>query len=291
MGADRVAVVVKTFATTTRDDGQEEVTRFTYQSMMLPDALYDLEPASEKIDAWAFGTVLFNLLSASPLLPVNRDDDLVNADAYRRVVQWKETDDAADDDAMPEVIVAGRLVPAGGSRIARLIDDEVADGGARDVLKRLLDPDPTRRWTVKQAIDGYFGEDGKLARSPAAGEGGSVALDEIKSMIAENLRISKKTLTTVTSMDKKLDSALVKLDHLQLDVAEMKECQALGFEALRDQVAHCARGAHTGACNCPTKPLFLSFPSFSFPFLPITLPRCHTAPPGAALPRGRPGVL
>ena len=77
MGADRVAVVVKTFATTTRDDGQEEVTRFTYQSTMLPDALYDLEPASEKIDAWAFGTVLFNMLSASPLLPVNRDDDLL----------------------------------------------------------------------------------------------------------------------------------------------------------------------------------------------------------------------
>jgi len=198
---------------------------------------------------------------------------------------------------MPEVIVAGRLVPAGGSRIARLIDDEVADGGARDVLKRLLDPDPTRRWTVKQAIDGYFGEDGKLARSPAAGEGGSVALDEIKSMIAENLRISKKTLTTVTSMDKKLDSALVKLDHLQLDVAEMKECQALGFEALRDQVEHCASGAHTGACSCPTKPHFLSFPSFSFPFLPfpsLSFPSpCRGAPraPGAALPRGGPGLL
>jgi serine/threonine protein kinase len=74
--------VVKTFLTTPKDDP------------INPDDLpYALVPSSPAIDMWSLGTVLFALLTGSPLFPVNRDDDLNNADAMDAVLNWDEKRD------------------------------------------------------------------------------------------------------------------------------------------------------------------------------------------------------
>jgi serine/threonine protein kinase len=74
--------VVKTFLTTPEDEP------------INPEALpYALVPSSPAIDIWSLGTVLFALVTGSPLFPVNRDDDLNNADAMDAVLNWDEKRD------------------------------------------------------------------------------------------------------------------------------------------------------------------------------------------------------
>lgn len=65
--------VVKTFRTT-YDDGNE-------QPLEPKDLPYNLVEATPAIDIWSFGTILFALVTGSPLFPVNRDDDLNNGEA------------------------------------------------------------------------------------------------------------------------------------------------------------------------------------------------------------------
>eukprot|EP00947_MAST-08B_sp_MAST-8B-sp1_P005371 g5371.t1 len=107
-------VVVKTFRQ--RKDG----------TPIDPDRLpYDLIHSSTAVDVWALGALLFLFLAGENLVLVNRDDDLTTAAAMTYIANW---DDAA---------------------AAARINVAVKDDAARDLLRKLLDPDVARR----QAVD------------------------------------------------------------------------------------------------------------------------------------------
>ena len=103
--------VVKTFLTTPEDEP------------INPEALpYALVPSSPAIDIWSLGTVLFALVTGSPLFPVNRDDDLNNADAMDAVLNWDEKRDlpkllgAIENPPVKELLGEVRALRASGAK-------------------------------------------------------------------------------------------------------------------------------------------------------------------------------
>lgn len=71
--------VVRTYRTNA--DGSPDATK------PLP---YPLVRASPAVDIWAFGLMLFNLISGKPLLAVNRDCDIVDGDKFRQAASWSD---------------------------------------------------------------------------------------------------------------------------------------------------------------------------------------------------------
>lgn len=79
--------------------------------------------ASEAVDLWAFGLMLFTFLAGEPLLSTNRDDDLLSPADYRAVVSWTKRE------------LDARLLP--------LLKKGYYT--AVDLLSRLLHPNPIER--------------------------------------------------------------------------------------------------------------------------------------------------
>ncbi|GMI21472.1 hypothetical protein TeGR_g6503, partial [Tetraparma gracilis] len=75
--------VVKTFRAITDGDGNEQ----PLEPHLLPYSPVESAPA---FDMWSLGTVLFTLVTGSPLFPVNRDDDLNDGEAMEALVSWDE---------------------------------------------------------------------------------------------------------------------------------------------------------------------------------------------------------
>ena len=70
---------VKTFSLT--DEGTPK------QTEGLP---YELVEASEAIDYWSLGALLFQLVAGEPLVPSNRDDDCVDGNAMATLASWED---------------------------------------------------------------------------------------------------------------------------------------------------------------------------------------------------------
>ena len=84
-----------------------------YVNNMLP---YELLPASEKSDIWAFGMILFTLLTSSSLLNSTYDCMLRNVDAYEQLYEWNSEKavafiSAAVDDDLARDLLLNILVP------------------------------------------------------------------------------------------------------------------------------------------------------------------------------------
>jgi serine/threonine protein kinase len=105
--------VVKTFRTVRDADG--------FEQPELPEGLpYDLVEATPAIDIWSFGTILYALITGSPLFPVNRDDDLDSGEAMAALHDWDENS------------LADKL-------------STVENPPVKDLLFRLLARDPAKR--------------------------------------------------------------------------------------------------------------------------------------------------
>lgn len=63
----------------------DERTGHPFSSASLP---YDLVPLSESISSWMFAVLMFELCSGEPLLPVNRRKDLIDDDAFLKLLAW-----------------------------------------------------------------------------------------------------------------------------------------------------------------------------------------------------------
>ena len=90
---------------------------------------YDLVHASESIDAWALGVLVFTLLTGETLVPSTRDDDCASGMAMHILYLWG---------TQPDVF----------SEIFKKIDDDAA----RDLVQQLLQKEPEKRPTVASLL-------------------------------------------------------------------------------------------------------------------------------------------
>ena len=198
--ADGQLIVVKTFATDA--DNKPIVSG-------LP---YSLVNASVSIDVWAFGVLLYYLVSASPLLLVNRDEDLLDG-AFARILEWA-------DNGMLQKMIEAQIRPK--------------DSSAADLLLHLLDPNPQLRWDVSSVLKSDFFN----PRTHGDGES-SGATRQL--MLSLDLKVSAmaKDVTEVKhdvkEVKKDVKTALVKLDQISDQIEDVKEFQRMGFEALQQQ--------------------------------------------------------
>jgi len=99
---------------------------------------YELENATEAIDMWSYGALLFTLLTGYSLFKVDRDDDLENENEMATLKSWDET------------VMSKKL-------------KDVKDLNASNLLGKLLHPDPNNRISATKAIEHpYFKRDNGL---------------------------------------------------------------------------------------------------------------------------------
>ena len=113
---------------------------------------YALVPASAAIDAWAFGALLFYLISATPLISVSRDEDAADEVAYESVFEW-------GSNSKP---------------LERLIEIKIkrVDPYAAKLLSCLLEPNPSLRLSIAGCINDTFFKEQSLGNV-------MMALDEL----------------------------------------------------------------------------------------------------------------
>ena len=203
--ADGQLIVVKTFATDVNNKPIKDGLPY------LP-----LVSASVAIDMWAFGVLLYCLVSASPLLPVNRDEDLLEG-TFARILEW------AHNGKMLEKMIEAQIRPK--------------DGFAADLLLHLLDPEPSTRWDITTVLDSKFFDQKRVS-----GDGRSSDVTRLmKSLDLMSLEVSAmaKDMTEVKDdmkdVKKNVNTALVKLDKISDQIKDLKEFQRMGFEALQQQ--------------------------------------------------------
>ena len=203
IAADGKVIVVKTFA---MDDSKP------INKPIMAGLPYDLVEASVAIDVWAFGVLLYCLVSASPLLVVNRDEDLLDKD-YASILEWADKK---------------------GGMLKELIDTQIRpkDSSAADLLNHLLNPNPESRclYNMDFVLKDKFFEPSKQ------GDGVSLQLmrsiDHNLSKVAIGVDELKDDMKEVK---KDMKSALVKLDSISEQIGDLKEFQRMGFEALQQQ--------------------------------------------------------
>ena len=71
--------MVKSFRS---DSSDEEIAILPYYDSIVK--------ANVGIDIWAFGLLLYYLCAGQPLLPVNRDDDVADAESMMRAASWSD---------------------------------------------------------------------------------------------------------------------------------------------------------------------------------------------------------
>jgi serine/threonine protein kinase len=86
--------VVKTFLTKEeivwKEQHGETKKVSEYHPVDIVELPYDLVDATAAIDIWAFGVVLYSLVTRLPLFAVNLDDDLSDATAMKYLCEWNE---------------------------------------------------------------------------------------------------------------------------------------------------------------------------------------------------------
>ena len=102
------------------------------------DLPYALVPASAAADVWSYGAMLFHMCTGEPLLPVNRDTDLVDGAAMRQALGW------SDEQLRRKV---GNASMPGDALQARLV---------KDLLKLVLRPDPAQRVSLQSVLEHPF---------------------------------------------------------------------------------------------------------------------------------------
>ena len=187
--ADGQLIVVKTFATVDDDKPIRNG---------LPYLLVD---ASVAIDVWAFGVLLYCLVSGSPLLSVNRDEDLLEG-AFARILEWSHH-------GMLEKMIEAQIRPK--------------DSSAADLLLHLLHPDPALRWDIASVLKSEFIVQG------VGGDSGSSGTMQVV------LRKLSAITKGVAEVNQNVVKVLVKLDKISDQIEDVLECQRRGFEAILQQ--------------------------------------------------------
>ena len=203
IAADGKLIVVKTFA---MDDNK------LINKPIVAGLPYDLVEASVAIDVWAFGVLLYCLVSASPLLVVNRDEDLLDKD-YASILEWADKK---------------------GGILQEMIDTQIRpkDSSAADLLIHLLnpDPEPRRLYNMDVLLADKFFESSK--------QGDGVSLQLMRSIDHNLSKVVKDVIEIKDDMKevkKDVKTALVKLNSISEQIGDLKEFQRMGFEALQQQ--------------------------------------------------------
>eukprot|EP00964_Phaeocystis_antarctica_P148179 scaffold114948_cov69-Phaeocystis_antarctica.AAC.1 len=158
--------VVKTFRT--GDDGNP----------IFNGLPYELLPASQSLDMWSLGTMLYLLLTGENLVPVTRDDDFLSGAGMGYVVDW-------DDQ----------------KRRAKL--NKVEDPAASDLLSQLFSPKPEER--SKESLQVF------LRTHPFFNP------DSNDATIAEQLELISKTVLDNNTIVKKNNTLLLAIKDLSLE--------------------------------------------------------------------------
>lgn len=140
-------VAVRTFRS------QEETAGLPYSSSLVK--------ASPQLDMWSFGSVLFTLMSGTPLLACGVDDDITSDEDVLQAATWSDA-------------------PTGPASISRLIDSKVGGSpAAAHLLKMILQPNPVKRpATMQEVLDHPYFQLGSVG-SGSGGSSGGVDNSEI----------------------------------------------------------------------------------------------------------------
>ena len=130
--------VVKTFSTegvsACKELGERALESIKeYHPVVEPPPPYHLVKATEAIDIWSFGVVLYSLHAGSPLFDVNRDDDINTTQAMQELYEWDVH-----------------------KKLTKL--EKVSDPFAHKFLMKLLSRNPAERYESMEEIlrDDYF---------------------------------------------------------------------------------------------------------------------------------------
>jgi len=181
-----------------------------------------LVPASEAIDSWSFGMLLFQLLSNKSMLQSNTDDDIGDEEAMWRAATWK-------DAQLSESI------------FAHITDNPLAV----DLLHKLLVVDPSQRLTMKAAIHHPF-FDAELSTGVASEKSMKEGMNEMKMAIFKEVEDMKTSILAVQKNQEKelhmLSALKQQQDMLMEKTIKLQELQEKTFNQLRSTEKVLLRG-------------------------------------------------
>jgi len=90
---------------------------------------YKLVKASESLDTWSIGVMIFTLVTGNSLVPSNRDDDCSDGAAMHTICEWGKDDSYLED----------RL-------------GEINNIDARELVRKMLQRDPSKRPTLSSLL-------------------------------------------------------------------------------------------------------------------------------------------
>jgi len=121
--------VVKTFLS--ECDSNDTVTYIKGEQDDLP---YSPVLASESIDLWSLGVLIYTLLSGKSLFSTDVNDDLKSFEAFESLATWT--------DAGKEEFIQN--------------EKSISSTAAKDLLKKLLSKDPLSRGSIQSTLDHHF---------------------------------------------------------------------------------------------------------------------------------------
>ena len=135
------------------------------------DLPYTLVEASEAVDYWSLGALLFQLVAGKPLVPSNRDDDCVDGNAMAALASW-------NDNVRKKRLVA------------------IKDPAAQDLASMLLvrDPDERAEFSIADTLTTH-----PFFKPPKPGD---VATQEKLAKIIEQQDKDSKKLDAILSLSK-----------------------------------------------------------------------------------------
>ncbi len=167
-------LVVKTFLTEpysyTRHGKQDSFLAIKGNDQDLP---YSPVLASEAIDLWSFGSLMYALLTGRPLFDLDRSGCFKSFESMKELFTWSDS-----------------------HKLKRLADIE--DSAARDLLETLLSRDPKERGTFRETLEHVFFKASKAGIA-------SADIAEKLEMLANNQKAQMAAL-------EKIDKATVQID-------------------------------------------------------------------------------
>ena len=161
--------------------------------------------ANVGIDIWAFGLLLYYLYTGQPLLPVNRDDDLADAESMMRAASWSDRELERKIEAMH-------------------VMGETNVDSLKELLKKILKVNPADRpISMEDILDHPFfrgGDSSKAILQQIVQEGMQEVMKEVKQGTAEVVETVQRENE---KLQKGVEDVQQTLDNVQITLLTVKE--------------------------------------------------------------------
>jgi len=159
---------------------------------------YELGQADPSLDVWSFGVLLYMMCAGKSLFSTDRDDDITDVDTFLSLHDWEEND------------------------LEKIVESNIRDSLARDLLFQLLRKSPSERPTMEKALKHEFFHPGSVSAVGSEREG-----DE---ELRKQLRAFSEQLSSVQSSIGDIGTTVEDVRNRQEDQLDGLELAATGLE-------------------------------------------------------------